>query len=246
MLDAMNGILRAIALGTMLAGLAGCITRSVVVEPAAPADGTTEAAPVASFEGVEGRGPAEIAALRAAPAPVRPQFLEGSTPLADRRAQGAEGYAHVGSIRYPADDRSAEDKATAAASQVGADRMLVYRHHVPADGAGEEFLAMYYVQFKLLFGATFRNLTERERTRIDAAGGVQIGSVISGTPASDANLMSGDLVTAFNGSPLRDRVEFHARLRDAAGKAVTLTIHRGEVVLERVVRLGALPADPET
>ncbi|MCW5567533.1 MAG: PDZ domain-containing protein [Dokdonella sp.] len=236
----MNRNLRTCAFGSVLACLTGCMTRSVVVEAPAQPDHIAPAAE-ARFETVEGRGPDEIVALRAAPAPARPQLVEGTTPLADRRAQAADGHAHVGSIRFAADDPRAEDKAYAAASRVGADRMLVYRHHVPAEGAGEEYLAMYYVRLKLLFGATFRNLTAAERAGVDNRNGVQIGSVITGTPASDANLMPGDFVLALDGRPLRDRVEFQSLLRDAAGRPVTLTVRRGEVTLERVVRLGALP-----
>lgn len=241
MLGAMKNMLRISILGGALAALAGCVTRSVVIEPSAQPGYVAAPVADAQFEAVEGRGPGEIAAFRAAPAPVRPQFVEGTTPLADRRTQGTDGHAHVGSIRYPADDPRAEDKALAMAARVGADRMLVYRHHVPAEGAGEEYLAMYYVRFKLLFGATFRNLTAAERAGVDNRNGVQIGSVITGTPASDANLMTGDFVLAFDGRPFRDRVEFQSLLRDAAGKPVTLTVRRGEVTLERVVRLGALP-----
>lgn len=241
----MKTLQRLFVLAFALSALAGCVTRSVVIEPADQPGVVEEASVDARFEAVDGRGPEMIAALRAAPAPVRAQIIEGGTPLGDRRTQGNAGYAHVGSIRYAAGDRQAEDKALAVAGRIGADRMLVYRDHVPADGAPGEFLAMYYVRFKLLFGATFRNLTGKEREAVENRGGVQIGSVIGSTPASDANLMSGDLVIAFDGRALRDRVEFQSLLQAAAGRPVTLTVRRGTVTMDRVVRLGAMPGETE-
>jgi S1-C subfamily serine protease len=97
------------------------------------------------------------------------------------------------------------------------------------------------VRFKLLFGATFRNLTTTERESLQLDGGVQIGSVVGGTPASEANLMSGDYVVAVNGMPVADRRQFQEFLSNEAGKAVTLKVIRNRQRADRVVRLGAMP-----
>ena len=233
---------RALPVLILLAVLSGCVTHSVVIEPR---DGSTtiveEPQADPHFEPVPGRGPDVIAALRAEPPPVRPQIIEGKTVLSDRQALGALGFVHVGSSRFEIDDPEAEEKAAAFAADLGAERMLLYRQYTPDDGAQSEFRAVYYVRFKLLFGATFRNLNAQERATVDGAGGVRIGSVVGSTPASQANLMAGDLVLRFNGRPFNDRVEFQELLRNQAGKPVTLTIRRNDVSVERVVRLGAMP-----
>ncbi|MEZ5520721.1 MAG: hypothetical protein R3F08_04515 [Dokdonella sp.] len=85
--------------------------------------------------------------------------------------------------------------------EVGADRMLLYPHHpgTSDDTAADQFLVAY-VRFRLLFGATFLcNLTPGERSQLGVdLHGVQIGSVVGGTPASQANLMAGDYVIALD------------------------------------------------
>lgn len=224
-----------------LLALSGCVTQSVVVEPNGEPVVTPAPEPVdPHFEPVAGRTAEVIAALRADPAPVRAQLIEGRKVLADRQAQGALGFVHIGDSRYAAGDAAAVDKAFATATRLGADRLLVYRENKAAEGSASEFLASYYVRFKLLFGATFRNLTASERDTLGATG-VRIGSIIGNTPASQANLMAGDLVTAFNGKPVGDRVGFQEALKNAAGTSVTLTLRRGDLIMDRVVRLGAMP-----
>ncbi len=243
----MSATLRSILVLAVVFALPGCITRSVVIEPHVEAEPVAaEAGTDPGFEPVAGRTAEVIAALRAEPAPVRPQLLEGTRVLVDRQAQGAQGYVHVGDSRYAADDAGAVDKAMAMATKIGADRMFVYREQTTDDGAAGGFHAAYYVRFKLLFGATFRNLTSAERDALDGATGVRIGSVIGTTPASQANLMSGDLILAVNGRPVIDRGDFQESLKNAAGTAVTLTLRRNDVSMDRVVRLGAMPptADP--
>jgi len=225
--------------------LAGCVTQSVVVEHNTTIDPVSAPAMVDQhFEGVVGRGPDVIAMLRAEPAPVRPEIVEGKNFAGDQSALNARGFVHVGSGRYAIDDASADREATALGTNIGADRIVIYREHV-ADGETEpQFMAAYFVRFRLLFGATFRNLTSKEREVVEGAGGVEIGSVVGSTPAAQANLIAGDLVTAFNGKPFADRVAFQDLLRGQAGKAVTLTIRRNGITMDRMVRLGSMPTTP--
>ncbi len=235
---------RILPIAALLALFTGCVTQSVVIEsPVEPTRVEPEAAIDAHFEAVPGRGPEVIAALRAEPAPVRPAIIEGKNVLGDRRALAAQGFVHVGNSRHAVDDARAEEKAAATAAGLGVERMLVYPQHVAQDGEAPAYLAAFYVRFKLLFGATFRNLTASERDSVGGAGGVQLGSIVGSTPAAEANLMAGDLVLRFNGRPFADRIAFQELLRSEAGKTVTLTIRRNDAAMDRVVRLGALPQE---
>ena len=89
----------------------------------------------------------------------------------------------------------------------------------------------------------FRSLTAGEERTL-GAGGVQIGEVVRGTPAADANLQTGDFVLKLNGKAIANRAEFQQLLSDNVGKRVTLTINRGGVTMDRLVRLCALAATP--
>lgn len=193
----------------------------------------------ASFE----RGPEYINALRAEPAPVRPNVIEGKNERGDQRELASKGFVRIGNARFESDDEKSVRDALDIGGQVGADQVWFYRNQDgdEHEAAASRFLAAYYVRFKLLFGATFRNLTAKEHETLKLDGGVQIGSVIGGTPASQANLMSGDYVIAVNGSPIVDRKQFQKMLSDAAGKPVTLKVIRNEQAADRIVRLGAMP-----
>jgi predicted metalloprotease with PDZ domain len=136
-------------------------------------------------------------------------------------------------------DQEADARAEALrqAGTIGAERVLLA---APRDVEGAAWIADYYVRFKLPFGATFRDLRAQERATLAADGGVAIGTVIGGTPASRANLIPGDYVLAVDGKPIVDRADFQDRLKRSAGHAVTLTVIRNGEALQRVVKLGAV------
>ncbi len=224
-----------LAAGALLLILAGCARVSIVPAPATP-----EAPPRgARYEPAPGRDMADLARLRLAPPPTLPELAEGSTPLADRNRLAGEGYTRIGTGRIDADSpEQARQTALILGQRAGAERVLLY----PPDASDRDWQAACYVRLQLLFGATFRDLRAEERAHFDA-GGVSIGKVLPGTPASRANLMQGDIVLAVDGKPVDGRKGFEALLRQRAGQAVTLTMVRHDVTLARQVRLGALPPE---
>lgn len=189
------------------------------------------------------RGPEYIDALRAEPAPQQPRVIEGKSERGDQRELASKGYVRIGNGRYTDDGKETIAAATELGRSVGADQIWLY-HEDSRDNPAEparSLLAAYYVRFKLLFGATFRDLTATEREQMQLEGGIQIGSVVGGTPASQANLMSGDYVIAVNGEAVVNRRQFQQKLKFEAGKPVTLKVIRNQKRADRVVRLGALP-----
>ncbi len=59
-----------------------------------------------------------------------------------------------------------------------------------------------------------------------------VGSTLSGTGADEAGLRRGDVVTAFNGQPIVGRVHLSDLIQEYGEKACTLTIQRGEALLD--------------
>jgi membrane-associated protease RseP (regulator of RpoE activity) len=174
-----------------------------------------------------------------------PELVSGKNPMGDHNRLATKGYVRIGTAHFPGADTDASDDAIHLGQQVGADRILLYAPGSSATSEAE-WLATYYVRFQLPFGATFRDLRSEERAALGVDGGVQIGSVIGGTPASRANLLAGDYVLKFDGSPIADRAAFQGMLRNHAGRQVTLTIVRNTETLQRVVRIGVManPAGP--
>ncbi|NCT67990.1 MAG: PDZ domain-containing protein [Rhodanobacteraceae bacterium] len=230
--------LRHAAVALLLLG--GCATLPPPTPPGAPP--AAPSIPGVRYEAEPGRDAATIAALRAAPPPAQPELAPGTTPLGDHNRLAAQGYVRIGRALLHGSEAEARADALRQSQQVGADRVALYAPGTDPAAPREDWLAIYYVRFQLPFGATFRDLRADERATLGAAGGVQIGSVIGGTPAARANLRPGDFVLALDGQPVADRAAFQALLKRHAGHGVTLTIVRNGETLQRVVRLGVMAA----
>jgi membrane-associated protease RseP (regulator of RpoE activity) len=185
-----------------------------------------------------GQDAATVAELRAAPAPREPELADGTTPAADEQSLNAHAYVRIGDGYIGRGDARAW--ALQQGQRIGADKALVYAPDV--DGTTR---MAFYVRYRLPFGATFRTATAEEQKAL-GSGGVQLGEIVRGTPASEANLLRGDFVVKFDGRPVADRAAFQQLLREHMGKRVTLTLSRNGVVMDRLVRLGvAAKAQPE-
>jgi hypothetical protein len=212
--------------------LAGCATGPGTVVPPSPKP--LPPAETGNYRTEPGREPALVADLRAAPPPAQPEIVEGHSLAADETRLRTQSYIHIGTSRFAASDSDAHEKAERQGRSVGADRLIFY----PAT-AGDVVVA-YYVRFKLPFGATFRDLRPAEMSELGTGGGVAIGSVVDDSPASRANLLTGDIVLKCDDKAIIDRADFQNRLRAKAGHPVTLTIVRNGETIQRVVRLGAM------
>jgi hypothetical protein len=186
------------------------------------------------YEIVQGRGPEVVARLRAAPAPAQPEVNDGRGIKSDEALLRGRGLVQIGIGHFDdADPAQARARAVRTGRDVGADAVMIY------PTLSEGLTAAYYVRLRLPFGASFRDLTEDERSKLGASG-VQIGEVVGGTPADKANLLEGDFVLKFNHQPVQDKPSFQALLEQHMGKKVALTIRRDGMTLERSVRLGTL------
>ncbi len=139
----------------------------------------------------------------------------------------------IGTSHFPRRTQTRARRRCSQGQRVGADRVIVYP-------SADALTVAYYVRFKLPFGATFRDLRPAEMSELGTGGGVAIGTVVDDSPASRANLLSGDIVLKCDDKAIVDRADFQNRLREKAGHPVTLTIVRNGETLQRVVRLGPL------
>ncbi len=227
--------------GLLLSGLlllAACATQPPrSVEPAAPA------APAGRYVAEPGRDASAVARMRAAPAPVEPVLEIGRNPDGDRKLLAAQGYVAIGTGYFEPALGDPHADAIRQGQVVGAERVQLYAP--AADSRDREWTAVYYVRFQLSFGATFRDLRASESKTLGVAGGVAIGAVVGGTPASRANLLGGDLIVKVDGKTIAGRGAFQELLRSRAGHPVTLTLVRNGVTLRRVVNLNPAVAAPD-
>jgi hypothetical protein len=213
--------------------IAGCATGPGTIFAPTPNLPTPEE--TGNYETVAGRGPEIVADLRAAAAPAEPAVSDGRNFASDRKQLAAQSVMHIGTSHFAASDAHAREDAIRQGQRVGADRVILY----PPNG-GDDLVVGYFVRFKLPFGATFRDLRATETSKLGTGGGVAIGSVVDGSPASRANLLPGDIVLKCDDKPIMNRKDFQNRLRARAGHPVTLTIVRNGETLQRAVRLGPM------
>ncbi len=210
---------------------------------------TAPAAPIVESvaQYVPERDADEVARMRANPAPESATIEDGSNFEADDDRLGMAGYVRIGHGVYRGDPTFVRDSIALDATDAGAEQVRVYAPAATSATAGDApgadaWGAIFYVRYRLAFGATFRDLRDEERATLGGKGGVEIGTVMGGTPAARANLMAGDYVIAFNERPLADKAAFQSELRANAGRSITLTIVRQGETSQRIVRLGEAPA----
>jgi membrane-associated protease RseP (regulator of RpoE activity) len=236
----------AFALLAMLA-LSSCATapRAVV----APATAAPELPPaIGVYAPVPGREPETITPLRAGAPPAQVETIDSTDYAGDELRLREQGMVRVATGSTFSDDEPARAWLREHAAIAGAD--VIVMHHPASDAPvvhsfetdAVRLHAAYFVRIKPPFGATFRDLSAAERARFRVRGGARIGNVIGGSPAADANLITGDIVLHVGGIPVLDRAQFQAALRAKAGRAVALTVQRDGVTFTRTVRLGELPA----
>ncbi len=222
--------------------LAGCVRPERERPPGAPPP--REVAEPGQYQVDPGRGADLVAELRAAPAPDLPETTSGSAIGQDERKLVGKSFVRIGTGFYPTNDDAAHAWALRQGQRVGADKILIYAPSADAkDNAQAPFVAVFYVRYKLPFGAKFIDLSKDAMHKLGVEGGVEIDSVFGGTPASEANLRKGDVVLKFNGVAVRDHVAFQTLLRANMGKKITLTVNRGGEQFERLVRLGVLATE---
>lgn len=215
--------------------LAGCATTTRTVYDEPREEDRPVVAATDRYEPVPGRGPDVIDPLRAAAPPDQPEISAGKSPAADLDQLTPQSYVLVGNSRHARDDDDARRWIFDQGRAVGADKIRLY---APIDPASADALtAAYFVHVRLVFGASFRDLNAAERAAYPA-GGVRLGDIVGASPASRANLRTGDLVTALDGRTVADRAAFQAMLKDKMGRTVALTVVRNGETIERKVQLG--------
>jgi membrane-associated protease RseP (regulator of RpoE activity) len=89
-------------------------------------------------------------------------------------------------------------------------------------------LGAYFVKVKTGFGALFRDLSDAERQQIKPIRGVVVTSIVNNSPAFNADILPGDIVTAIDGAPV------------AGANAIQETTDRpGQTIVVALVRNGS-------
>ncbi len=100
-----------------------------------------------------------------------------------------------------------------------------------------DYGAVYFVKQKFGLGVLVQDLNDSERQELQTNKGVAVRVVVDGTPAFDADILSGDIITTLDGVAVVNARGFLASLGDRAGQRISLTIIRHGKVLEKSILL---------
>lgn len=105
-----------------------------------------------------------------------------------------------------------------------------------------EFVAIYLIKVKLWFGALYKAVTPEQAQEVGTVDALQLTAVVHGTPAAEAGLLPGDIVTEVDHAPFGDADDFKSKIQADSGRSASLTIVRdGETLQKQVV----LPSSAE-
>ena len=100
-----------------------------------------------------------------------------------------------------------------------------------------EHAAYFFYRCRYPLGVLVREPSDAERQRFQTNRGAVVRVVVDGTPAFNADILPGDLLTALDGVALADPAAFDAAIAAHPGAPVTLTLKRNGETLEKRVTL---------
>jgi hypothetical protein len=109
--------------------------------------------------------------------------------------------------------------------------------YIPITINHQDYGAAYFIKTHSIFGTRFRDLNDSERQSMQTNKGVVIIGIINDSPAFNADILMGDIITGINGHAVTDVAEFSSALKANAGRTVTFSILRDQKHLEKSVQL---------
>jgi len=109
--------------------------------------------------------------------------------------------------------------------------------YVPMTVNRYDYGAAYFVKWRFILGAIWRDLTDDERTALQSNSGVYIESVVNDTPAFRSNVLAGDILVKIDGVAAYGKQAASDMMTQKRGQEVDLALLRNGQLIEKKVRL---------
>lgn len=110
-------------------------------------------------------------------------------------------------------------------------------NYIPVTVNRVDYGAVYFIKQKFVLGAFFRDLNDAERQELQTNRGAVARLIVDGTPAFNADLLVGDVLTSIDGAPITNSQAVSEFLRERRGNNVTLTILRRGQPIQKTLQL---------
>ncbi len=111
--------------------------------------------------------------------------------------------------------------------------------YVPITTHRSDYGAVYFIRQKFTLGAFFRDLNDSERQQLQTNRGAVARLIVDGTPAFNADLLVGDVVTAVDGVAVTNTQGLLELLRARSGQTVLFTVVRRGQTIAKTLQLGS-------
>lgn len=110
-------------------------------------------------------------------------------------------------------------------------------NYVPITVHRSDYGAVYFIKQKFTLGASFRDLSDSERQELQTNRGAVIRLVVDDTPAFNADLLVGDVVTEIDGVAVSSWQTLVELIRERTGKTVILSLLRRGQKIRKTLQL---------
>lgn len=109
--------------------------------------------------------------------------------------------------------------------------------YVPMTVNRSDYGAVFFIKRRFVLGIFTRDLSDSERQELQTNKGATVHLVADGTPAFDADIIVGDVVTAIDGAVVQNSSSLSELQREKKGKQVSISILRRGQRIEKSVQL---------
>lgn len=111
--------------------------------------------------------------------------------------------------------------------------------YVPITVHRSDYAALYFVKQKISLGLYFRELSDDERQSLQSNKGAVVEVVVDGSPAYEADVLTGDIITKVDGINLINPEYLSEYIKTRPGKNISLTIIRHGQTLQKSIQLNS-------
>ncbi|WP_341783417.1 PDZ domain-containing protein [Pseudomonas putida] len=110
--------------------------------------------------------------------------------------------------------------------------------YIPVTVNRSDYGAAYFVKMRFRFGAFLRDLNDAERQTLQTNQGVTVLTIVDDTPAYQADILPGDVLTMIDGEKISNTEAFNRMNTARKGKQILLSVIRQGQRIEKTVQLG--------
>jgi hypothetical protein len=111
--------------------------------------------------------------------------------------------------------------------------------YIPVTVHRSDYAAVYFVKQRYGLGVFTRDLNDTERQQLQTNKGAAVLLVVDATPAFDADILVGDVITSIDGVSITGTEVLGAYLQEHRGKTIAISILRGGRRIEKSVTLNS-------